>query len=206
MLDSSVKDFINKTSSSSPTPGGGSVAALVGCLAASLSSMVVSLTKGKKKYLEVEPLMDELKEKLDKIQLEIQEFINKDIEAYNNVVAKYALPKNSDYEKFFRSLNIEKATVEAAIVPLDLSLKLLELYPLIETLLEKGNKNVYSDALISAILCHSAIESALCNVVVNRNLLNGVETKDRLDKKIKEILSKSTETKNRILKSSNYFE
>jgi formiminotetrahydrofolate cyclodeaminase len=83
------------------------------------------------------------------------------------------------------------------------ALKLLELYPLIETLLEKGNKNVYSDALISAILCHSAIESALCNVVVNRNLLNGVETKDRLDKKIKEILSKSTETKNRILKSSN---
>ena len=206
MLDSSVKEFIDKTSSSSPTPGGGSVAALVGCLATSLSSMVVSLTKGKKKYLEVEPLMDELKEKLDKIQLEIQEFINKDIKAYNNVMAQYALPKESDFEKFMRSLNIEKATVEASRVPLELALKLLELYPLVETLLEKGNKNVYSDALISVILCHSAIESALCNVVVNRNLLKGMETKEILDKHIKEILSKSTETKNRILKSSNYFE
>lgn len=206
MLDSSVKEFIDKTSSSSPTPGGGSVAALVGCLATSLSSMVVSLTKGKKKYLEVEPLMDELKEKLDKIQLEIQEFINKDIKAYNNVMAQYALPKESDFEKFMRSLNIEKATVEASRVPLELALKLLELYPLVETLLEKGNKNVYSDALISVILCHSAIESALCNVVVNRNLLKGIETKEILDKHIKEILSKSTETKNRILKSSNYFE
>lgn len=206
MLDSSVKEFIDKTSSSSPTPGGGSVAALVGCLATSLSSMVVSLTKGKKKYLEVEPLMDELKEKLDKIQLEIQEFINKDIKAYNNVMAQYALPKETDFEKFMRSLNIEKATVEASRVPLELALKLLELYPLAETLLEKGNKNVYSDALISVILCHSAIESALCNVVVNRNLLKGIETKEILDKHIKEVLSKSTETKNRILKSSNYFE
>ena len=150
--------------------------------------------------------MDELKEKLDKIQLEIQEFINKDIEAYNNVMSQYALPKNSDFEKFFRSLSIQKATFEAAKVPLALAFKLLELYPLVETLLEKGNNNVYSDALISVILCHSAIEAALCNVVVNKNLLNLVETKEGLDKNIKEILVKSTEIKNRLLKSSNYFE
>ncbi len=206
MLNKSVSDFIKQTASASPTPGGGSVAALVSSLAVALSSMTIALTLGKKNYESVQEEMLAYQNKLNLLQNETQNFVEKDIEAYNNIINQYSLPKNTDEEKEYRSIMIQKATIQAAYVPLNLAIKIFELYDIVEELLEKGNKNVYSDALISLILCHSAIESALCNVVVNKNCIKDIKIKDDLTKKIKEILNLSSERKNKLMELSHYFE
>lgn len=206
MLNKSISEFIEKTSSSSPTPGGGSVAALVSSLAVSLSSMTVSLTLGKKNYESVQEEMLIFQDKLNKLQEETQNFVKKDMDAYNNIISQYSLPKATEEEKIYRSMMIQEATIKAAYVPLNLAMKIYELYDIVEELLEKGNKNVYSDALISLILCHSAIESSLCNVVVNKNNIKNIEIKDDLNIKIKEILDSSNKRKNKLMESSHYFE
>ena len=206
MLELSVKEFIDKTSSSSPTPGGGSIAALVASLAVSLSSMVASLTIGKKNYFEVEEDMKRYQKELDKLQKETQEFIKLDIEAFDYVMAQYNLPKDTEEEKAYRSAMIQDATIKAADVPLNLAYKIYELYDFAEELMKKGNKNVFSDALISMILCHSAIEASLCNVVVNKNSIKNLEIKEQLNQKINSLLELSNKRKSELLALSNYFE
>lgn len=206
MLELSIKDFIDKTSSSSPTPGGGSIAALVASLAVALSSMVASLTIGKKNYLDVEEDMKRYLTELDILQKETQEFIRLDIEAFNYVMAQYDLSKNTDEEKSHRSAMIQEATIKAANVPLNLAYKIYELYDFAEELMKKGNKNVYSDALISMLLCHSAIEASLCNVVVNKNSIKNPEIKEELTNKINSLLELSNKRKSELLSLSKYFE
>lgn len=206
MLDLSVKDFIERTSSSSPTPGGGSIAALVASLAVALSSMVASLTVGKKNYLDVEEDMKRYLTELDILQKETQEFIRLDIEAFDYVMAQYSLPKDTDEEKAHRSAMIQEATIKAANVPLNLAYKIYELYNFAEELMKKGNKNVYSDALISMLLCHSAIEASLCNVVVNKNSIKNLEIKEELNNKINSLLELSNKRKNELMSLSKYFE
>ena len=99
MLNKSVVDFLKETSSSSPTPGGGSIAALVASLSVALSSMVVSLTLGKKNYENVQNDMQRMQIILDEYQKKTQDFVRQDIDAYNNVMAQYALPKLTEEEK-----------------------------------------------------------------------------------------------------------
>lgn len=206
MLNKSVKDFLNETSSSSPTPGGGSIAALVASLSVALSSMVVSLTLEKKNYEAVQEDMLKIQSILNEYQNKTQDFIQQDIAAYNNVMAQYALPKTSEEEKQYRSRMIQEATINAAYVPLNMAKTIAELYDFIEEVMEKGNKNIYSDALISMILCHSAIESALCNVVVNKNAIKDELIKQELNTKINELISFSKAKKEELMNRSHYFD
>lgn len=206
MLNKSVVDFLKETSSSSPTPGGGSIAALVASLSVALSSMVVSLTLGKKNYENVQNDMQRLQIILDEYQKKTQDFVRQDIDAYNNVMAQYALPKLTEEEKKYRSQKIQEATIKAAYSPLKMAETVAELYEFIEEVMEKGNKNIYSDALISMILCHSAIESSLCNVIVNKNAIKDEKVKADLESKINELITFSSNKKNELMKKSHYFD
>ncbi len=162
-----LQKYLEELSSNSPTPGGGNVAALCGVLSASLGVMVCNLTIGKKKYLDVENEMKDLKEKLNAYAEKFILLGKNDNEAFDRVMDAFKLPKETDEQKMMRSEAIEKATFEAAYVPAEVIKNCREVIPLLETISQKGNQNSLSDAGVAIAVISAASQGAFLNVLIN---------------------------------------
>jgi len=168
MLSSkTVKKFLDELASSSPAPGGGSIAALSGAVGTALISMVCQLTIGKKKYAEVEEEMKRTLKKSEELRASFSELIEKDTEAFNAVMRAFALRKETEVEKRARSAAIQDATKEATLVPLRVMELCVEALPPSRTVAEKGNVNSLSDAGVAALMLQSACSGAAFNVWIN---------------------------------------
>lgn len=163
----SLQKYLEELSSNSPTPGGGNVAALCGTLAASLGTMVCNLTIGKKKYLDVEAEMNEIKVKLNAYSEKFLMLAKNDNEAFDRVMDAFKLPKETEEQKKLRAEAIEKSTLEATSVPGNVINICHEMLPLLETIAKKGNQNSLSDAGVAISLISTASESAYLNVLIN---------------------------------------
>jgi len=168
----SLQKYLEELSSSSPTPGGGNVSALCGALSASLGTMVCNLTIGKKKYLDVENEMNELKVKLNIYVDKFLALAKKDNEAFDRVMDAFKLSKETDEQKKLRNEAIEKSTVEAASVPAEVIKNCREIIPLLETISKKGNQNSLSDAGVAVAVITAASEGAFLNVLINYSSLS----------------------------------
>ncbi|MGE5626508.1 MAG: cyclodeaminase/cyclohydrolase family protein [Solirubrobacterales bacterium] len=187
-----IKDFLDETASSSPVPGGGSVAALSGALSAALTHMVANLTIGKKNYENVQGEFEDIMAKTEELKDIFVEYIDKDSDSFNEVMKAFKLPKDTEEEKQARSNAIQEATKYAALVPLETARKAYAMMDYIKTAVEKGNKNAASDAAVAAMLCRTAVLSALYNVKINLSSIKDIEFKestaletDELEKNIK---------------------
>ena len=160
LADLTVKDFLDKVACSDPVPGGGSIAALNGALASSLSTMVARLTVGKKGYEVSEEVMQHAQTITLRLLDEFMALIDKDSAAYNEVFACFKLPKTTDEEKAARSAAIQKATKQAALVPLEVARKALDMMSVIADVARLGNRNAVTDA-------RTAVLGALLNVRIN---------------------------------------
>ena len=112
----SVKEFIDKVTGNDPVPGGGSVSALNGSLAASLAAMVANLTVGRKKYAEVNDEMEQISARMTEQSAKLLADVDRDAEAYDRVFAAFKLPKETDEEKAVRKEAIQRETKYAADV------------------------------------------------------------------------------------------
>ena len=99
LADLTIKDFLAETAGSAPVPGGGSISALNGAIAAALTEMVAHLTVGKKKYAEVEGQMKTIATEAAMIRERLTEYIDKDSEAYDRVFSAFKLPKETPDEQ-----------------------------------------------------------------------------------------------------------
>ncbi|HEY8096083.1 MAG TPA: cyclodeaminase/cyclohydrolase family protein [Methylobacter sp.] len=169
--DKSVQAFIDELASKSPTPGGGSAAAVMGAQAAALISMVCNLTIGKPKYAEVEFEMRALLEKSESLREALVGMIKADVEVFDCLMATYALPKDSDEEKAVRSAAIQAALKEATAVPLACARACAETIALSRIAADKGNVGVISDAGVAAMAGYGALKSAALNVYINAGSL-----------------------------------
>lgn len=167
LTELTIKEFINKVISNDPVPGGGSVSALNGALAAALSAMVANLTVGRKKYVEVNDLMQELSIRFEKLSQKLIEDVDRDSDAYNRVFAAFKLPKETDEEKQIRSEAIQQETKYAAQVPMEVARAVYEVLPQIDAIAQKGNSNAVTDACVSMMCARTAILGALLNVRIN---------------------------------------
>lgn len=167
LTELTIKDFISKVISNDPVPGGGSVSALNGALAAALSAMVANLTIGRKKYAEVNDLMQELSSRFEKLSQKLIEDVDRDSDAYNRVFAAFKLPKETDEEKQLRSEAIQQETKYAAQVPMEVARAVYEVLPQIDAIAQKGNSNAVTDACVSMMCARTAILGALLNVRIN---------------------------------------
>lgn len=167
LTELTIKDFISKVISNDPVPGGGSVSALNGALAAALSAMVANLTIGRKKYAEVNDIMVELSSRFEKLYSRLIEDVDRDSDAYNRVFAAFKLPKETDEEKQARSEAIQRETKYAAQVPMEVARAVYEVLPMIDTVAQKGNSNAVTDACVSMMCARTAILGALLNVRIN---------------------------------------
>lgn len=166
-----VSEFLDELASSSPAPGGGSVAALSGVLGTALTSMVCRLTIGKKKYADVQTEMEATLRRSEALRASLSELIEKDAEAFNAVMQAFSLPKESEEEQHTRSVAIQAATKNASLVPLKVMELCAEVLPLTKTVAERGNVNSISDAGVAALMLQSACSAAALNVWINLGTL-----------------------------------
>ncbi|MCS7002105.1 MAG: cyclodeaminase/cyclohydrolase family protein [Dehalococcoidia bacterium] len=163
----SVQQFLDALASASPTPGGGGAAALTTAMAAALVAMTANLTIGKPQYAAVEAEMRDLLARAEAIRAEATALIQGDADAYNGVMAAYALPRGTDEQKRERSAAIQAALRAACQPPLHLATLARAVIELSVPAAEHGNANVVSDAVAAAHLAYAGLEAARLNVEIN---------------------------------------
>ena len=170
-----LEAFLDELASSSPAPGGGSVAALAGALGAALTSMVCNLTIGKKKYAGVEDEMKKILAQAEDLRAKFTVLADKDTEAFNKVMEAFSLPKDTDPQKALRSVAIREATKEATLVPLEVMRHCVDALALAQQAAASGNANSVSDAGVSSVMLRAAAEGAALNVRINLRSLDDAE-------------------------------
>ena len=199
LIDKKISNFLDELASNSPTPGGGSVAALAGALGVALISMVGNLTVGKKKYEDVEEDIKKMISSSEKLRYELSQLIEEDVKVFNNFMATYKMPKETEDEKKIRAEMIQESLIKAAKVPLRVAYKCLDILSLSKEVAEKGNINVVSDAGVAVLMAEAALESAILNVKINLKMIKDEKTKEELSSSIKEILLKEKGQKEEVL-------
>jgi glutamate formiminotransferase/formiminotetrahydrofolate cyclodeaminase len=199
LIDKKINNFLDELASNSPTPGGGSVAALAGALGAALVSMVGNLTIGKKKYEDVEEDIKKIISSSEKLRYELSQLIEEDVKVFNNFMATYKMPKETEDEKKIRAEKIQESLIEAAKVPLKVAYKCLDILYLSKEVAEKGNINVVSDGGVAVLMAEAALESAIINVKINLRMIKDEKVRTELSSSIKEISLKEKGQKEKVL-------
>lgn len=163
----SVSAFVASVASSEPVPGGGSVAAHAGALAAALAQMVAGLTIGKKKYAAVEEDMRGVASKAAKLSAQLMALVQRDAHAYAAVASAYRLAKEPAEAADHRAAAIQNALIAAARVPLETCRACRDVAELARILGEKGNSNAITDAGVCALLAEAGCRGAGYNVQIN---------------------------------------
>ena len=163
----SLSGFVSSVASSTPTPGGGSVAAHVGALAAALAQMVAGLTAGRKKYAAVDAEMRQIGLDAAELGNHLAALVEADARSYTAVSDAYKLPKEPDAAAVRRSEAITEALLGASRVPLDTARACTRVAELAALVATKGNTNAVSDAGVAALLAEAACRGAAYNVRIN---------------------------------------
>lgn len=187
LVKKDIIDFVATTASKEPVPGGGSIAALSGALAAALAEMVANLTIGKKKYVEVESEMKGIAEALEVKRQELIELIDKDANSFDDVMKAFKLPKETDEEKAARSNAIQEGTKYAASVPLETAKVSYSIMEYSKVVVEKGNTNAVTDGAVSAMMARTAVLSALMNVKINLGSIKDEQFVADMTKEVEEL-------------------
>jgi glutamate formiminotransferase/formiminotetrahydrofolate cyclodeaminase len=191
LVQMSLREFCNETLSDSPAPGGGSVAALMGALGASLGGMVANLSAGKRGWDDKLEYFSDWAAKAQQLKDELLSLVDEDTAAFNKVMDAFALPKESTEEKALRSRAIQEATKHAAEVPLKLMETASKSYELLSEMADKGNPASISDVGVGALATRACIEGAALNVRINLGQLKDEKFKTALAGKVQEISERS---------------
>jgi glutamate formiminotransferase/formiminotetrahydrofolate cyclodeaminase len=186
-----LREFCNETLSDSPTPGGGSVAALMGALGASLGGMVANLSAGKRGWDDKLEYFSNWAVKAQQLKDELLSLVDEDTAAFNKVMDAFALPKDLAEEKAARTAAIEEATKYAAQVPLKVMETASKSYALLAEMAEKGNPASVSDVGVGALATRACIEGAALNVKINLAQLKDEKFKAALEEKVGNVCANS---------------
>jgi formiminotetrahydrofolate cyclodeaminase len=196
-----LKQFCDKTAAPDAIPGGGSVSALAGALAAALAAMVAGLTLTKEKFAAVAPQMEALRRDAADLQSNLLAAVERDSESYQAVLAAFRLPKGTQTEIRIRTAAIQEAFKGACNVPLQVAEMAGRVADLAVRAARDGNRDLITDAGVSALLARAAGLGALMNVRVNLAAVNDNDNDPavRMDQKIKQIKQEIIEKEREIL-------
>jgi len=186
-----LREFCNETLSDSPAPGGGSVAALMGALGASLGGMVANLSAGKRRWDDKLEYFSDWAVKAQQLKDELLSLVDEDTAAFNKVMDAFALPKDAAEEKAARAAAIEQATKYAAEVPLKVMETASKSYELLAEMAERGNPASVSDVGVGALATRACIEGAALNVRINLAQLKDEKFKGVLEAKVRSVCAHS---------------
>ena len=167
-----LSSFGDRVAAGTPTPGGGTVAAVVGALAACLATMVANLSIGKKKYAEHADTLGGVKRDAERLRVELMTLARRDSEAFEAVLTAGRLAQGGAEESAARERALAAASLEAARVPLATAGACLKAIDLATVVAKCGNVNAITDAATAGLLARAAGEAALLNVEINLKSLS----------------------------------
>ncbi len=203
LVDLSVREFVCEVDSAAPAPGGGSVSALASALGTGLLRMVGHLTIPKKKFNKLDEDVQKHfihnHEVLKTLENRLLELIDRDTEAFNEIMKAFKMPKETEQDQKKRSKAIEAATLKAIDVPENIAKVALEALEMVDLVSEYGNKNALSDVGVSALMLYAGLEGACLNVKINLPGLSDENLIKQYQTKIEDLLKKGEALKSAVL-------
>ena len=200
LVDLTVKGFAEETSRESPAPGGGTISAYMGALAAALGTMVANLSSHKAGW---DARWNEFSQWADKgqaLMTELLHLVDEDTEAFNRIMEAFGMPKKTEEEKAARTKAIQDATLYATQIPLQTMKASYKTFDICRAMAEEGNPNSVSDAGVGALAARAAVLGAGMNVKINAGSLTDRATADKLIAEANELIAKANQQEAEITK------
>ena len=199
LVDMTCTGFAEETASESPAPGGGSISAYMGALAAALGTMVANLSSHKAGWDDRWEFFSNWAEKGMAVMNELLYLVDEDTAAFNKIMDVFGMPKGTDEEKAARAAAMEAATLYATQVPLRTMKAAYKAFDVVRAMAEEGNPNSVTDAGVGALAARSAVMGACLNVKINAAGLKDREMADKLVKEAEEIQTAAQKAEAEIL-------
>tara|TARA_B100001250_G_scaffold175750_1_gene151135 strand:- start:2347 stop:4047 length:1701 start_codon:yes stop_codon:yes gene_type:complete len=196
LINMSGEKFLDELSRSSPAPGGGSVAAMVGAMAAALSSMVSSLNYGKKDYFNQRNLFEDAGKKSQNLKDDLKYLFDEDTHSFNRIIEANRLPEKNEQEKEQKIVKKQGAIKYAIDVPLSTAKNCFSILEIIQLIIPKVDHNSISDLGVSSEIAMAAVRSACMNVWINLNDVDSNQYRKKLISKTEKLIEDSKEIHN----------
>lgn len=203
LIRMTLKGFARETASESAAPGGGSVSAYMGALAAALGAMVANLSAHKRGWDDRWKEFSDQAVKGQDVMERLLKLVDEDTAAFAKIMNVFSMPKGTEEEKAARAEAMEKATLYATQVPLRTMQTALEAMPLALEMARKGNPASASDAGVGAIAALAAVKGAQLNVRINAAGLKDRAMADSLTAEAEKIAKEAAEKEAEILSEVN---
>lgn len=203
LTELSVEAFLEKVAAKDPVPGGGSVSALAGAAAAALAAMVAGLTIGRENFADVADDMQAIKDRAEGLRAKLLADVDRDADAYEQVVRAFKLPKKTGAQQRARSLAIQAAFRQAARVPLTVAENALAVLELAGQAVAGGNPNAVTDGLVGTLMARTAALGALYNVKINLSSIKDDAFVRETAAKVNALTARVVEQEQKILASVN---
>jgi len=187
LVDMTCTGFAEETASESPAPGGGSISAYMGALAAALGTMVANLSSHKAGWDDRWEYFSNWADNGMGVMNELLYLVDEDTAAFNKIMDVFGMPKSTDEEKAARAAAMEAATLYATEVPLRTMKAAYKAFDVVRAMAEEGNPNSVSDAGVGALAARSAVMGACLNVKINAAGLKDRTVAEKLVKEAEEI-------------------
>lgn len=203
LVEMTCREFADETASESPAPGGGSISAYMGVLAAALGTMVANLSAHKPgwddRWREFSDYADRGRALVDRLM----HLVDEDTAAFNGIMAVFAMPKSTEAEKAARAEAMETATLYATQVPLQTMEAAMETFALLDAMATEGNPASVSDAGVGALAAEAAVQGAALNVRINAASLKDRAEADRLISRAQQMCGDAVIAREHILEIVN---
>ncbi len=203
LVDMTCTGFANETASESPAPGGGSISAYMGALAAALGTMVANLSSHKPGWDERWEEFSKWAEQGQALKDELLHLVDEDTNAFNKIMNAFGMPKKTDEEKAARTAAVQEATKYAIEVPFRTMKKSFETFGIVRAMVETGNPNSVTDAAVGALCARSAVMGAWLNVRINASSLKDRDFADKVLAEAKQLAEQAIKTETEILKMAD---
>ena len=203
LTDMTCTEFAEETASESPAPGGGSISAYMGALAAALGTMVANLSAHKAGWDDRWKEFSDQADRGHELLQQLLHLVDEDTEAFNRIMDAFKMPKSSEEEKAARAAAIEEATLYATRIPLSTMETACAVFPLLESMARTGNPASVSDAGVGALAARSAVLGAQLNVRINAASLKNRDEADSLTARAAEIAAEAIAAEARVLETVN---
>ena len=191
MKDRTLEEYLESIAAATPTPGGGSVAALCGALSAALSRMGANLAVGKEGYESVQGELKELDRRAKALQTRLLVLMEEDATAYDAVISAMRLAKKTEAERAARVRAMQSAYETATTVPLDTMQACSDALGIALVAAQKGNRNAISDAGVAALVAEAGLRAAGLNVRINLAALKDHALRAEIEKRLEAILNEA---------------
>ena len=196
-----VRELWEKAGSDAPTPGGGSIAALMGATGGSLIIKFCNLTLGREKFQGVEEKFRGAKERVEETSFQLTRLCDRDTEAFNGVMRAFRMPKTTDQEIQRRKDTLQQAFREATEVPYQTAELCLSLLQICQEVVEEGNPNAISDLGVGCLGCWAGLEGAILNVKINLPSIKDSAFVEDMLAKVQSISQKGEDLRSQVLHS-----